>query len=170
MPIKPHLRKFYRGAWAAVRARILERAGHCCERCGKPNHTWVAVMRDGTGRWCEGGAKRGQWRDQVGRRIARPTLRELTEARQVWVVLTIAHLNHLAGDDRDENLQALCQRCHLAHDQAWHVAQARRTRAARAGQGWLIAESLPASVEDVREDEDGEILASTDGLRAAAAG
>ncbi|MCU0226465.1 MAG: HNH endonuclease [Bryobacterales bacterium] len=169
MPIRPHLRKFYRGAaWAAVRARILQRAAHGCERCGKPNHAVVTVMRDGTGRWC-GGVRDG-WRDGEGRPTARPTLVALAEARQVRVVLTIAHLNHLAGDDRDENLQALCQRCHLAHDQRWHQAQARRTRAARAGQAWLIDAALPASVEDVREDTDGEVLESTDRFRAEAAG
>lgn len=171
MPIKPHLRKFYRGAgWAAVRARILKRAGQCCEQCGKPNHTWVWVMRDGTGRWCEGNPKRAQWFGADGEKAERPRDPELLRAsRRVWVVLTIAHLNHLAGDDRDDNLRALCQRCHLAYDQGWHLAQARRTRAAKAGQGWLIDATLPASVEDV-EDCDGEILASPDRLHAAAAG
>jgi hypothetical protein len=29
--------------------------------------------------------------------------------RTVLIVLAVAHLNHTPGDDRDENLAALCQ-------------------------------------------------------------
>lgn len=32
------------------------------------------------------------------------------------VVLTIAHLNGIPEDCRDENLRSLCQRCHLSWD------------------------------------------------------
>lgn len=32
------------------------------------------------------------------------------------VILTVAHLNHTPEDCRDENLAALCQRCHLTYD------------------------------------------------------
>jgi 5-methylcytosine-specific restriction endonuclease McrA len=32
------------------------------------------------------------------------------------VVLSVAHLNRDTTDNRDENLKALCQFCHLAHD------------------------------------------------------
>lgn len=32
------------------------------------------------------------------------------------VVLTVAHLNHDTTDNRDENLKALCQSCHLNYD------------------------------------------------------
>lgn len=38
----------------------------------------------------------------------------------IKVILTIAHLNHTPGDDRDENLKALCQRCHLHYDREYH--------------------------------------------------
>jgi len=34
------------------------------------------------------------------------------------VVLTVAHLNRNTADNRDENLKALCQSCHLNHDRA----------------------------------------------------
>jgi len=37
------------------------------------------------------------------------------------VVLTVAHLNHEKMDCRDENLAALCQRCHLAYDHKRHI-------------------------------------------------
>jgi 5-methylcytosine-specific restriction endonuclease McrA len=32
------------------------------------------------------------------------------------VVLTVSHLNRDISDNRDENLKALCQFCHLKHD------------------------------------------------------
>lgn len=43
------------------------------------------------------------------------------------VVLTVAHLNHTPGDDRLENLAALCQRCHLNLDREQHVQNAKQT-------------------------------------------
>ncbi|MGH9665551.1 MAG: hypothetical protein ACRD9L_14090 [Bryobacteraceae bacterium] len=48
-------------------------------------------------------------------------------ARLTRIVLTIAHLNHTPGDDREENLKALCQWCHLNYDKLHH----HETRAAR---------------------------------------
>ncbi len=47
------------------------------------------------------------------------------------VVLTIAHLNHDPSDCREENLRAMCQRCHFHHDQEQHQENSRRTRRAR---------------------------------------
>lgn len=40
--------------------------------------------------------------------------------RWVGIVLTCAHLNNQAGDDRDENLKLLCQWCHLSLDSPFH--------------------------------------------------
>lgn len=62
------------------------------------------------------------------------------EHRWVYIVLTIAHLNHQPADNRDENLAALCQWCHLKHDVRFHRASARRTLSARVGQQWLDPE------------------------------
>lgn len=36
--------------------------------------------------------------------------------RFVRIVLTVAHLNHTPEDCRDENLKALCQKCHNSYD------------------------------------------------------
>lgn len=46
------------------------------------------------------------------------------------VVLTTAHLNHVPEDVRDENLLAMCQKCHLAYDGPHHAETRARTRAA----------------------------------------
>lgn len=47
------------------------------------------------------------------------------------MVLTTAHLNHDPTDNREENLKALCQACHLRLDLDQHKATARATRRAR---------------------------------------
>jgi hypothetical protein len=47
------------------------------------------------------------------------------------VVLTTAHLDHQPENCADENLRAMCQRCHLAYDAAHHAANAALTRAIR---------------------------------------
>lgn len=44
------------------------------------------------------------------------------------VVLTVAHLDHDTTNNSDENLAALCQRCHLTYDAAHHAANAAATR------------------------------------------
>lgn len=121
-PIRPENRHRYPPDWQAIRARILHRAGNCCEQCGLRNHAWG-------------------WRDTFGafREVARQPLIEAgchrppfevaawstpTEAlpgrvlRIIEIVLTIAHLNHNPEDCRDENLRAWCQRCHNRYDLA----------------------------------------------------
>lgn len=97
MPIKPEDRARYPANWPAIRAAILDRAGHCCE--GSPAYP-----------------------DCRARNYAP---HPVTGSK---VVLTIAHLNHTPEDDRPEQLRALCQRCHLRHDQALHARHAAETR------------------------------------------
>ena len=138
MPIRPELRHLYRGpAWRATRARILARAGHSCERCGKPHGAKLRVTRGGI--WYDEAAS--TWRNDAGEASGYnyPGVTGRT-VYTIKCVITIAHLNHVSGDDRDENLAALCQHCHLKHDTHFHHANARRTRAAQVGQGWLSRE------------------------------
>lgn len=54
------------------------------------------------------------------------------------VVLTIAHLNQDVSDSSDENLAALCQRCHNSWDAKHRQAHARQTRALKVGQMDLL--------------------------------
>ena len=44
------------------------------------------------------------------------------------VVLTVAHLDHDSMHCTDDNLRALCQRCHLTYDAKHHAANAKITR------------------------------------------
>ena len=101
----PFDRSRYPSDWEAIRDRIRNRAGGKCEGCGAVNYQPHPIT----------GSK---------------------------VVLTIAHLGtpHTDGragdkhdkmDCRDENLAALCQRCHLRYDIQEHVQNAARTRLRR---------------------------------------
>lgn len=44
------------------------------------------------------------------------------------MVLTIAHLDHIPEHCSDDNLRALCQKCHLTYDAKHHAENARKTR------------------------------------------
>ena len=44
------------------------------------------------------------------------------------VILTIAHLDQDVRNNSQDNLRALCQRCHLTHDARQHAQNAARTR------------------------------------------
>ena len=144
MPIRPELRQFYGREWRTVtRPRILARAANCCERCGVPNHSTAVRYRF-------------YWRllplpfeelfnDRIRLQSVRWKINNIGQmtvsvlyCRVVRIVLTIAHLNHQAGDDRDENLLALCQWCHLSNDRHHH----HETRAARKDAGRPILRAI----------------------------
>ncbi len=151
MPIPRLIRsKFYGARWRTeVRPHILQRAAHCCEACGKPDRTTVETCTFPDG--CATGGLRMvwrrhwtlPWRDETGRPVTAVPPGTHFRAREVTVVLTIAHLNHKPGDDRPENLRAFCQWCHLHYDRHHH----RDTRAARKDRARpLLAASVgPAS-------------------------
>lgn len=142
MPIKREFRKFYGQHWREnTRPRILRRANNRCEECKKPNGRHVWVFANGPGSQCWTLFKNRQnwfWRGQMSKEDTEPLVgqhiqhlrlnqNEWRAARRIRVVLTIAHLNHVSGDDRDDNLKALCQWCHLNYDKLHH----KETRAAR---------------------------------------
>lgn len=49
----------------------------------------------------------------------------------VRIVLTIAHLDNVPEHCGEDNLRALCQKCHLTYDAGFHAANARLTRLAK---------------------------------------
>lgn len=127
MPIKEENKKRYPADWKDIRARILERAGHRCERCNINNYAKICrgqgddigtfMTANGHVYDAETGFELG-WRhssDYCWHKITR-------------VVLTIAHLDHVPENCSEENLQALCQRCHLAYDAEHHATNASITR------------------------------------------
>jgi len=106
--------RHYPPDWKERRARILNRAQHCCEHCGLPNY--CVVWR------CEGQdfemAGVGE-SFQHAREIRNQAWQE-TDQRPRIVILTVAHLDHdeWNHDVSDDRLAALCQRCHFHHDRS----------------------------------------------------
>jgi hypothetical protein len=120
MPIRPEFRHFYRGpAWKATRARICARAKDRCERCHAPNH--AIGYRS---------FRLGHFVKLIDGQRFPPAMEP--DARLIKIQCGCAHLNGVAGDDRDENLAWLCRGCHLRHDMAQHkLTRSMRKDAAR---------------------------------------
>ncbi len=72
---------------------------------------------------------RGECGLHHGRRCA-----ERNRNRAMWAKGSIV----LTADCRDENLKAMCQRCHLRYDAGHHQANARETRRNRKAIGDLL--------------------------------
>jgi len=124
-------RERYPSTWPQIRLGILWRAGNRCERCLAPNHAEIQRGADdhaGLYRLDDGEV----WDAATGKRWSEylPAGAFVVD-RFVRVVLTIAHLDHDEGNNVPENLRALCQLHHLAHDRLDNQRRARATRAAR---------------------------------------
>jgi 5-methylcytosine-specific restriction endonuclease McrA len=135
MPIRRELRPLYPYNWRELSRKLrFERAGGKCQRCGRPHGQTIRVLRDG--RWFDAGAR--SWRDGRARPARWPDLEEAIGMRETRVVLAAAHLDHDPRHNRWCNLKCLCQRCHLMHDRAYHLAQRRITYRLRYALGDLF--------------------------------
>ncbi|MDN7488528.1 hypothetical protein QZM35_12540 [Burkholderia sp. AU45274] len=139
MPIKPENRGRYPENWPEIRARILARAGNCCEQCRVANGDIIVrgIEKDaGTFQRFEGDGE--VYAADDGHLLGYCKASEYCGNRWTRVVLTIAHLDHVPEHCDDANLKALCQRCHLAYDAEHHRANAAATRRARKAIGDLF--------------------------------
>ncbi|NHN93617.1 hypothetical protein [Acetobacter sicerae] len=135
MPIRPELRWLYPPDWPQISRRVrFERAQGRCQVCGSPHGQRVRVMS--SGRWFD--EDTGNWRDARGRETEGPDLVELIKVHETRVILAAAHLDHDPRNNQLHNLRALCQRCHLVHDRAWHALQRRITWKSRYALGDLF--------------------------------
>lgn len=138
----PMQRDRYPDDWEEISRRIrFERAGNKCEQCGAPNGVEIVRSSEDPARWI--------WLDETDYIYKRPDgswirLSEMPDEYDILkytrVVLTVHHIGvekpdgtpgdmHDKMDCRDENLIALCQRCHLLADLPEHIRKARITRA-----------------------------------------
>lgn len=99
-----------------IRPQALKAAKHRCQKCFVPNR--ILIIYDGDGKWLEVDDLISDHCKKTGQRIIR-------------IVLTTAHLNHLVIDNRPENLNMLCQKCHLNHDRQHHTEMKRFARLAK---------------------------------------
>lgn len=135
MPIKPENRGRYPANWKEIRARILVRANNRCELCRVSNG--VTVMR---GMAKDKGAYQlpdgVTYSEKNGGLICLRPFDFIGYA--VKIVLTIAHLDHIPEHCGDDNLKAMCQKCHLTYDAEHHAKNAAATRRARKAIGDLF--------------------------------
>lgn len=116
----PMNRKLYPANWTQISQRIRERANNHCEVCGIENHTLI-LRSDIDGSRYLTLRNDGCYYAQAGEVVRLSEMPEEFERDKFTrVVLTVAHWdNPDPMDCRDENLKALCQRCHLMHDKKW---------------------------------------------------
>lgn len=118
--------------WKAIRAEVLERAGHKCEQCGVENY----------GIYIDYGWDRPRTKHDGSH--AADQFVEDWHLKCVKIILTISHTDHDItnnGTPGDRpNLRALCQRCHNRHDAQYRRGNARRTIARKKGQQALFPE------------------------------
>lgn len=101
----------YPSDWSEVRREILDRSGGQCECLGECGlHPGIR---------CE------EW-DRL------PAKHALGK-----IILTVAHLNHDTADNRQANLRAFCQRCHLRYDSSHHQRNAAATRERKKAAGTM---------------------------------
>jgi hypothetical protein len=144
MPIRPSERARYPKDWPEISLRIREREGNRCAWCGAPNGQEIRRLKSDPSRYvtCT--------RFGVIAEFDRLGSLEAVEAkwlRPIRVVLTVAHLDHTPEHCADDNLVALCQRCHLAYDAKHHATNAAETRQtkrdAESGQTPLFGKASP---------------------------
>lgn len=125
----PFDRKRYPPNWTSISRRIRERAKQKCEQCGVANHAVGARdMHDA-------------WHDETAIDGMNSTdgmyLFGADDPKIIRIVLTVAHLDHTPMNCADENLLALCQRCHNRLDAPVRARHAAETRRAKKHQGQL---------------------------------
>lgn len=120
MPIRPDLKLLYPANWKEISQQIrFVRASGRCERCDAP-HGGIRLRSGDV-------VEDYHALNQVGFQLIGSK-----------IILTTAHLNHDPRDNHEENLAALCQKCHLAHDLLHHLASRRINREKRTGQRRLF--------------------------------
>lgn len=170
MPIKPENKALYPANWKEIADRIRARDGHKCKVCKVLNG---ALIHRGKVAGIPG--YQYLMTDAVysaidGSLLADTPMIDFREegANAVLIVLTVAHLHdHNPANVDDDNLAALCQRCHLTHDRTMHMTNAAITRQQKNPTGDMFADRLEvfreknritaARIEDYGRKIDAEI-------------
>ena len=131
MPIRPENKARYPKDWKDISQRIRKRAKRRCEcygECGIDHRDEMATTHGP-----EYANYERNWPDRCSARNheAHP----LTGSK---VILTVAHLDHTPENCDDDNLKAMCQRCHNRYDAPVRRAGMRQRKRARNAIGELF--------------------------------
>jgi len=121
-PISPENRARYPENWREISAAIRERAENRCEcegECGV-NHLWQNETQ--TRHWTMIGSTRCSERHRLSAIHFKGD-----------VCLTVAHLDHQPENCDDDNLKAMCQRCHNRYDRPHRTTNTQKSRQKEAG-------------------------------------
>jgi hypothetical protein len=136
----PFDRSKYPDDWEEISRRIKERDGNCCKQCGVENG--AVGYRLASGEF----VKVASSAEEVGLQADALTLDGINLIR---IVLTVAHWpDPDPMNCEDDNLQALCQRCHNRLDGPMRRANAAQTRRHRK----IMAGQIEFEIVDVDSD------------------
>lgn len=109
MPMK---RELYPANWDEIADQVKEAAGWVCQKCGKP------CRRPGESTYDLALRLPPFWTAHLFGLTLDASEEDFYDSQPMFgrFTLTVAHLNHLPGDCRFENLKALCSVCHLRYD------------------------------------------------------
>ena len=129
MPIKPENKLRYPKNWKEISLRIRARDENKCKFCGIENGKVGWRVPDGTFYTAR------EFSEDYINPVHEKQLLKIVERnqREIKIVLTVAHLDHVPENVDDGNLAALCQRCHLRYDKDQHRANSRKTREKKKG-------------------------------------
>jgi hypothetical protein len=127
VPIRASEKARYPADWKAISLRIRERENQRCKWCGAPNGK--QILRDRNSQRWRLFEQSAPWCDEDGVVPDREAPKPFDQIGPVKVVLTVAHLDHTPENCADDNLAALCQRCHNRYD----LPMRREGRKARLG-------------------------------------
>jgi len=130
MPILPENKHLYPKNWKEISERIrFIRADNRCEFCGVENYSvgyheenLFYVMAKPPYNHPEG------LRDYKAALEIKELFNEWQEPKCIVIVLTTAHLDHNPENNEEENLKALCQRCHNRHDTPHRIQTRKATK------------------------------------------
>lgn len=144
--------------WDEISLRIREKAQWKCEQCGVAHDAIIVRSRADAARFIVWNPDTLGYDHPDGRAIRLSEIPEEfdTSGAHARIVLTVHHIGvakpdgtpgdiHDKMDCRDENLTALCQRCHFIADLPSHIISARASRLKKKQQ--RIAESGQLSFE-----------------------
>lgn len=144
MPIRAENRARYPADWPQISRRIRDRAGNRCEFCTVPNGAMIRrAVAEGVPVWrLAGDSAYENGRSAIdGAEVPDSMEDECAYGPPVRVILTVAHLDHQPENCADDNLRALCQRCHNTLDAPMRRAGIK----ARARSRLAVADMFPGA-------------------------
>lgn len=100
--------------WKELSLKIRERENQSCKFCGVKNGMMIRRKPKGKFDYLEDAEVQALYYFRDASK--KPLYKILKNAGVTKIILTVAHLDRKLINHSEENLAALCQRCHLLHD------------------------------------------------------